>query len=76
MAQESIVSGLFGLTPQAYERQQYEQALREGQTFGTSQGLYASAAQLGRAVGGVMGAVQPKQYKFIVDDSTLKIYDL
>ena len=27
-------------------------------------------------VGGVMGTVQPKQYNFIVDDSTLKIYDL
>ena len=27
-------------------------------------------------VGGVMGAVQPKQYNFIVDDSTLKLYDL
>ena len=60
MAQESIVSGLFGLTPQAYERQQYEQALREGQTFGTPQGLYASAAQLGRGIGGAMGAEDPQ----------------
>ena len=60
MAQESIVSGLFGLTPQAYERQQYEQALREGQTFGTPQGLYASAAQLGRGIGGALGAEDPQ----------------
>jgi hypothetical protein len=60
MAQESIVSGLFGLTPQAYERQQYEQALREGQAFGTPQGLYASAAQLGRGIGGALGAEDPQ----------------
>ena len=76
MAQESIVSGLFGLTPQAYERQQYEQALREGQTFGTSQGLYASAAQLGRAVGGVMGAVDPMLQKITAQDQILGSLDL
>ena len=63
MAQESIVSGLFGLTPQAYERQQYEQALKEGQAFGTPEGLYASAAQLGRGVGGALGAVDPTLQK-------------
>jgi hypothetical protein len=76
MAQESIVSGLFGLTPQAYERQQYEQALREGQTFGTPQGLYASAAQLGRAVGGVMGAVDPMLQKITAQDQILGSLDL
>ena len=63
MAEQSIVSGLFGLTPQAYERQQYEQALREGQSFGTPQGLYASAAQLGRGIGGALGAVDPTLQK-------------
>jgi len=51
-----IVGGLFGITPQSYERQQYEQSLREGQSFGTPQGLYASAAQLGRGIGGALGA--------------------
>ena len=63
MAEQSIVSGLFGLTPQSYERQQYEQALREGQAFGTPQGLYASAAQLGRGIGGALGAVDPTLQK-------------
>jgi len=58
-----IVGGLFGITPQSYERQQYEQALREGQAFGTPQGLYASAAQLGRAVGGALGAEDPTLQK-------------
>lgn len=60
MAQESIVGGLFGITPQAYETQQYERALREGQAFGTPQGLYASAAQLGRGIGGALGAEDPQ----------------
>lgn len=59
-----IVGGLFGITPQAYERQQYEQALREGQSFGTPQGLYASAAQLGRGIGGALGA-EDSQLKLI-----------
>jgi hypothetical protein len=63
MAQESIVGGLFGLTPQAYERQQYQQSLREGQAFGTPEGLYASAAQLGRGLGGALGAVDPTLQK-------------
>ena len=55
-----IVGGLFGITPQSYERQQYEQSLREGQSFGTPQGLYASAAQLGRGIGGALGAEDPQ----------------
>ena len=63
MAEQSIVSGLFGLTPQAYERQQYEQALQEGESFGTRAGLYASAAQLGRGIGSFMGAEDPTLLK-------------
>ena len=75
MAQESIVSGLFGLTPQAYERQQYEQSLREGQAFGTPQGLYASAAQLGRGIGSFMGAEDPTLLKITAQDQILKSLD-
>jgi len=55
-----IVGGLFGITPQAYEEQAYNQALQRGESFGTRAGLYASAAQLGRAVGGAMGAEDPQ----------------
>lgn len=76
MAEQSIMGGLFGITPQGYERQQYEQALREGQTFGTPQGLYASAAQLGRAVGGAMGAVDPMLQKITAQDQILGSLDL
>ena len=55
-----IVGGLFGITPQALDEQAYNQALQRGKAFGTPQGLYASAAQLGRAVGGVLGAEDPQ----------------
>lgn len=63
MAQESIVGGLFGITPQAYEEQAYNQALERGQSFGTRAGLYASAAQLGRGIGGALGAEDPTLQK-------------
>ena len=76
MAEQSIVSGLFGLTPQAYERQQYEQSLREGQAFGTPQGLYASAAQLGRGLGSFMGAEDPTLLKITAQDQILKSLDI
>jgi len=76
MAEQSIVSGLFGITPQAYERQQYQQSLQEGQTFGTPQGLYASAAQLGRSLGGVMGAVDPMLQKITAQDQILQGLDI
>jgi hypothetical protein len=55
-----IVGGLFGITPQALDEQAYNQALQRGKAFGTPQGLYASAAQLGRGIGGVLGAEDPQ----------------
>ena len=55
-----IVGGLFGITPQAYEEQSYNQALQRGEAFGTRAGLYASAAQLGRGIGGALGAEDPQ----------------
>jgi len=71
-----IVGGLFGITPQMYERQQYEQSLREGQAFGTPQGLYASAAQLGRGLGGALGAVDPTLQKITAQDQILQGLDI
>jgi hypothetical protein len=55
-----IVGGLFGITPQALDEQAYNQALERGQSFGTRAGLYASGAQLGRAIGGALGAEDPQ----------------
>ena len=70
-----IVGGLFGITPQSYERQQYEQSLREGQSFGTPQGLYASAAQLGRGIGGALGAVDPQLQLISARNAVLREVD-
>jgi hypothetical protein len=67
---------LFGLTPQAYERQQYQQSLQEGQAFGTPEGLYASAAQLGRGLGGAMGAVDPMLQKISAQNQILQGLDI
>jgi hypothetical protein len=62
-----IVGGLFGITPQSYERQLSEQGLAQGEqlgamspdAFGRSM-LYAGGAQLGRGIGGALGAVDPQ----------------
>jgi hypothetical protein len=71
-----IVGGLFGITPQSYERQQYEQSLREGQSFGTPQGLYASAAQLGRGLGGALGSQDPQLQKISAIQTLGKQFDI
>jgi hypothetical protein len=62
-----IVGGLFGITPEMYQQQRAEQGLEEGvalgrmapDAFGRSM-LYAGAAQLGRGIGGAMGAQDPQ----------------
>jgi hypothetical protein len=62
-----IVGGLFGITPQSYERQLSEQGLGEGASlgqmspdaFGRSM-LYAGASQLGRGIGGALGGQDPQ----------------
>ena len=66
MAQD-IVGGLFGITPQSYERQLSEQGLAQGEqlgamspdAFGRSM-LYAGGAQLGRGIGGALGGQDPQ----------------
>jgi hypothetical protein len=62
-----IVGGLFGITPQSYERQLSEQELAQGEqlgamspdAFGRSM-LYAGGAQLGRGIGGALGGQDPQ----------------
>lgn len=76
MATESIVSGLFGVTPQMYERQLNEQALAEGQQFGTRAGLYAAGAQLGRGIGGALGVEDPMLQKISMQNKILQGLDV
>ena len=62
-----IVGGLFGITPEMYQQQMAQQGLQEGASlgqmfpdaFGRSM-LYAGGAQLGRGIGGALGAEDPQ----------------
>lgn len=64
---ESMVAGLFGLTPQAYQNQQYNQDLKRGAELAqlspgaaAQANLMASVGQLGRGVAGAMGIEDPQ----------------
>jgi len=63
----SIVEGLFGLTPQMYQNQQYQQDLNRGISMAqlspgaaAQAGLQASVGQLGRGFAGAMGIEDPQ----------------
>jgi len=63
----NIVEGLFGLTPDMYERQQYQQDLKRGYELAqlspgaaAQAGLQASVGQLGRGFAGAMGVEDPQ----------------
>jgi hypothetical protein len=81
MAQD-IVGGLFGITPEMYQQQMAQQGLAEGaklgqmapDAFGRSM-LYAGSAQLGRGIGGAMGAQDPTLLKITAQDQILKSLD-
>jgi hypothetical protein len=64
---ENIVAGLFGLTPQMYQTQQYGQDLNRGIALAqlspgaaAQAGLQASVGQLGRGIAGAMGIEDPQ----------------
>jgi len=74
---ENIVAGLFGLTPQAYQGQQYQQDLKRGYELAqlspgaaAQANLMASVGQLGRGVAGAMGIEDP-QLKLISARNTI-----
>jgi hypothetical protein len=66
MAQD-IVGGLFGITPEMYQQKVGEDILQQGvqmgqlapDAFGRAN-VYAGAAQLGRGIGGALGAEDPQ----------------
>lgn len=64
---DSMVAGLFGLTPEMYQNQQYQQDLKRGYELAqlspgaaAQAGLQASVGQLGRGVAGLMGVEDPQ----------------
>ena len=74
---ENIVAGLFGLTPQAYQGQQYQQDLKRGYELAqlspgaaAQANLMASVGQLGRGIAGAMGIEDP-QLKLISTRNTI-----
>jgi hypothetical protein len=58
-----IVGGLFGITPQSYEEGVYNRSLERAKTYDAPAQLQASFAQLGRGIGGALGAVDPTLQK-------------
>jgi hypothetical protein len=74
---ENIVAGLFGMTPQMYQNQQYGQDLNRGIALAqlspgaaAQAGLQASVGQLGRGIAGAMGIEDP-QLKMISARNTI-----
>jgi len=64
---ENIVAGLFGMTPDMYQNQQYGQDLNRGIALAqlspgaaAQAGLQASVGQLGRGIAGAMGVEDPQ----------------
>jgi len=64
---DSMVAGLFGLTPEMYQNQLYQQDLKRGYELAqlspgaaAQAGLQASVGQLGRGVAGLMGVEDPQ----------------
>jgi hypothetical protein len=67
MAESNIVAGLFGMTPEMYQRQQYQQDLRQGYDLAQLDPGAAARAQLGAGIGqlgrgfaGAMGIEDPQ----------------
>jgi hypothetical protein len=78
----NIVEGLFGLTPQAYQTQQYNQDLKRGiELAGLSPGaaaqagLQASVGQLGRGFAGALGIEDPQLQRITQRQQLLGMID-
>ena len=77
MAETNIVAGLFGMNPQMYERQQYQQDLQQGYDLARLDPgaaaramLPAGIGQIGRGFAGAMGIEDP-QLKMISQTNQL-----
>jgi len=77
MAQDSIISGLFGLTPEMYQRSQAEADQKAAMQFAqlsplqqASAGFYSAGMGLGRGVGSMLGVEDP-QLKMIAQQQQI-----
>lgn len=79
---ENIVAGLFGMTPQMYQTQQYGQDLNRGIALAqlspgaaAQAGLQASVGQLGRGIAGAMGIEDPQLQRITQRQQILGMID-
>jgi len=77
MAQDSIISGLFGLTPEMYQRSQAEEDQAKAIDFArlsplqqASAGFYSAGMGLGRGIGTLLGVEDP-QLKMIAQQQQI-----
>ena len=80
---ESMVAGLFGLTPQAYQNQQYQQDLKRGAELAqlspgaaAQANLMASVGQLGRGFAGALGVQDPALMRMTQRNQLLQEIDI
>jgi len=78
-----IVQGLFGLTPEAYQAQQNQQAQAEAMRFAqldpfqqANYGLYMGGRQLGGVVGQALGAQDPTLQRISTVNALSKQFDV
>ena len=83
MAETNIVAGLFGMNPQMYERQQYQQDLQQGYDLArldpgaaARAQLPAGIGQIGRGIAGAMGIEDPQMKKMSQRNQLLQQLDL
>lgn len=83
MATDSIVGGLFGITPQAYEASQQALADRQALEFAkldpyeqVTYGAYSAGRQLGRGLGGLMGVEDPQLKIISTRNALARQFDL
>jgi hypothetical protein len=82
MAQDSIISGLFGLTPEMYQRSQAEEDQKAAMQFAqlsplqqASAGFYSAGRGLGRGIGTLLGAEDPQLRMIAQQQQILKNVD-
>jgi hypothetical protein len=83
MATDSIMSGLFGITPEGYQAQQNQQALAQSaqlaqlDPFASARtSLIYGGRQLGSAIGGALGAQDPMLQKISAQNQILQGLDI
>jgi hypothetical protein len=80
---ENIVAGLFGMTPEAYQGQQYQQDLKRGYELAqlspgaaAQANLMASVGQLGRGFAGALGVQDPALMRMTQRNQLLQEMDI